>query len=216
MRCRSLFFAITLFLGSASLAFSKPFVFFSEARSGDDVLIYANLQNASCVSIDMNVTLKNMRSSVPSPIRVDLTQEKTLLTTLTKVHPNQQISYKYHSKFVVGRSNAKPDLAHVYKLPFAAGATFPLRFGYGGTPNTTGGPATAYMLIWEVPVGTPVHAAREGVVVGVRDDTDEHGMTDEFRNKANVIIVEHDDGTLAEYTHLKYQGSAVALGQKVK
>ena len=72
------------------------------------------------------------------------------------------------------------------------------------------------MLIWDMPEGTPVLAAREGTVVGIRDDSNEHGLTDEFRNKSNVVVVEHSDGTLAEYVHLKYQGSAVKLGQAVK
>jgi murein DD-endopeptidase MepM/ murein hydrolase activator NlpD len=115
----------------------------------------------------------------------------------------------------VGRSNAKPDLAHVYKLPFSAESKFPLRSGYGGRANRQVA-ANEYMLVWDMPEGTPVLAARDGVVVGIRDDSNERGMTDEFRNRANVVVIEHADGTLAEYVHLKYQGSAVKLGQAVK
>jgi murein DD-endopeptidase MepM/ murein hydrolase activator NlpD len=156
-----------------------------------------------------------MKSSAPNPIVRDLTQEKTLLTTLTKINPAEKWAFKHRFRLVVGRSNAKPDLAHVYKLPFNPESKFPLRSGYGGRANPKFA-ANEYILIWDLPEGTPVLAAREGTVVGIRDDSNEHGLTDEFRSKSNVVVVEHSDGTLAEYVHLKYQGSAVKLGQAVK
>ncbi len=196
-------------------SWAKPFVVVTEEKQGDTVMLYANLENASCVSFEMTLTLVNMRSSAPVPIVRDLTQEKTLLTTLTKINPSEKWSFKYRFRLVVGRSNAKPDLAHVYKIPFSAESKFPLRAGYGGRAGQST-PANEYMLIWDMPEGTPVLAAREGVVVGIRDDSNEHGLTDEFRSKSNVIVIEHPDGTLAEYVHLKYQGSAVKLGQAVK
>jgi murein DD-endopeptidase MepM/ murein hydrolase activator NlpD len=215
MHCRFVIFATALLLSSAAGALAKPFVVVTEESKDDTVILYANLQNASCVSLDMTLTLTNLRSSAALPIIRDLTQEKTLLTTLTKIKPAEKSSFKYRFRLVVGRSNAKPDLAHVYKLPFQADAKFPLRSGYGERANRKFA-ANEYILVWDMPEGTPVLAARDGTVVGIRDDSNEHGMTDEFRSKANVVVVEHSDGTLAEYVHLKYQGVAVKVGQAVK
>ncbi len=204
-----------LLAGPAALS-AKPFVVVTEEKQGDQVSLYATLQNASCVSFEMTLTLTNMKSSAPLPIVRDLTQERTLLTTLTKINPAEKWAFKYRFRPVVGRSNAKPDLAHVYKLPFNPESKFPLRSGYGGRAEPAGSPPTSTILVWDMPEGTPVLAAREGTVVGIRDDSNEHGLSDEFHAKANVIVIEHADGTLAEYVHLKYQGVAVKLGQAVK
>ena len=163
----------------------------------------------------MALTFTNFRSSAPVPIVRELTQPKTLLTILTRIDPAQKPTFKYRFHYVTGRTNAKPDLAHVYKLPFSLGAKYPLRAGYGVRPNRPSS-ANEYMLVWDMPAGTPVLAARDGIVVAIRDDSNEHGMTDGCRNKANLVVIEHADGTIAEYVHLKLHGSAVNLGQLVK
>ncbi len=215
MRRRLAAIVFALLLGGTTALSAKPFVVVTEEKHGDQVSLYANLQNTTCVNFELTLTLTNMRSSAPLPITRELTQEKTLLTTLSKINPAEKWSFKYRFQLVVGRSNAKPDLAHVYKLPFSPESKFPLRSGYGGRANR-GVAANEYILIWDMPEGTPVLASREGTVVGIRDDSNEHGLTDEFRSKSNVVVIEHEDGTLAEYVHLKYQGAAVKLGQSVK
>lgn len=203
-----------LLAGPASL-WAKSFAVVTEERKGDQVSLYAALQNASSASFELTLTLTNMKSSAPNPVLRELTPEKTLLTTLTRINRAEKSSFKYRFRLALGRSNAKPDLAHVYKLPFNPESKFPLRAGYGGRAGRQVA-ANEYFLVWEMPEGTPVLAAREGTVIGIRDDSNEHGLTDEFLTKGNVIAIEHADGTVAEYVHLKYQGSAVKLGQAVK
>ena len=215
MRRSLVVIASALLLAVPAALSAKPFVVVTEEKQGDQVSLYATLQNTTCVSFEMTLTLTNMKSSAPLPIVRDLTQEKTLLTTLTKINPAEKWSFKYRFRLVVGRGNARPDLAHVYKLPFSPESKFPLRSGYGGRAERQVA-ANEYFLSWNMPEGTPVLAAREGTVVGIRDDSNEHGLTDEFRTRANLIVIEHADGTLAEYVHLKHQGVVVKLGQAVK
>src|SRR5262249_31145208 len=104
---------------------------------------------------------------------------------------------------------------HVYKLPFSPNPGIKLRSGYGERANRAVA-INEYVLIWEMPEGTSVLAARDGTVVAIREDSNERGLSDEFRNKANLVTVEHSDGTLADYVRLKFQGVAVKLGQTVK
>lgn len=68
-----------------------------------------------------------------------------------------------------------------------------------------------------MPEGTPVLAAREGLVVGTEDKFDINGSDkDKYANFANFVIVKHPDGTFGEYDHLQKGGVAVKTGQTVK
>jgi murein DD-endopeptidase MepM/ murein hydrolase activator NlpD len=215
MRRLLLLLASALWMTASAATPTKPFVVVTEERQGDTVSLYANLQSASVVSLEMTLNLTNMKSSVPAPITRDLTEPKTLLTTLSKINPHEKSNYRYRIRYAVGRGNAKPDLAHVYKLPFTPGPNIRLRSGYGEKANRVM-PMNEYLLMWDMPEGTPVLAAREGTVIGTRDDSNEHGLSEEYRSRANLVMVEHPDGTIADYVHLKYQGVAVKVGQQVK
>jgi murein DD-endopeptidase MepM/ murein hydrolase activator NlpD len=61
-----------------------------------------------------------------------------------------------------------------------------------------------------------VYAAREGTVVAVAQDSDVGGPDKKYIGAANFVVIAHDDGTFAEYLHLKKDGALVKLGQKVK
>lgn len=60
--------------------------------------------------------------------------------------------------------------------------------------------------------GTPVLAARDGTVTKVDDSHDGNG-SDKPNNK---ILVDHGDGTTAEYLHFQYKSAKVKEQQKVK
>ena len=66
-----------------------------------------------------------------------------------------------------------------------------------------------------MPVGTIVRAARPGLIVAVRSDSDRGGAATSFGGDANYIVVKHDDGTFGEYFHLQRNGVLVALGRRV-
>lgn len=67
-----------------------------------------------------------------------------------------------------------------------------------------------------MPVGTRICAARDGAVVAFRQDSDAGGGDPKYKHAHNYVIVRHDDGTFAEYCHLKKNGVTVLLGQNVK
>jgi murein DD-endopeptidase MepM/ murein hydrolase activator NlpD len=68
---------------------------------------------------------------------------------------------------------------------------------------------------WTVPEGTIVCAARAGRVVGVRQDSTFSGPDPKLKPLANYVIIKHDDGTFADYVHLKTGGALVKLGDEV-
>jgi murein DD-endopeptidase MepM/ murein hydrolase activator NlpD len=65
--------------------------------------------------------------------------------------------------------------------------------------------------------GTPVLAAREGVVMQVESDFDKAGLNRErYGGRANFVRILHDDGTMALYAHLRTEGVLVRVGQRVR
>ena len=66
-----------------------------------------------------------------------------------------------------------------------------------------------------MPIGLDVTAARGGLVIEVKEDTPD--ICDwEYMNLHNYVLIEHDDGTVAFYAHLKQNGIVVEVGDRVK
>ncbi|QHQ28915.1 M23 family metallopeptidase [Xanthomonas albilineans] len=109
-------------------------------------------------------------------------------------------------------AHAEPVL---YQLPFK---DVPVRIdqGFGGTFSHHD-PANAYALDFALPESTPILAAREGVVMEIRDDFRESG-TDVARlgHAANLVRIVHADGSMALYAHLAAGGVQVRVGQSVQ
>jgi murein DD-endopeptidase MepM/ murein hydrolase activator NlpD len=64
-------------------------------------------------------------------------------------------------------------------------------------------------LDFNLPEGTEVRAARAGTVVRTRTNFTLAGLTEDFKDKANLVTVVHIDGSIGEYIHLP-QGGVVA------
>ena len=96
---------------------------------------------------------------------------------------------------------------YVYELPFKEGASHKVVQGYGGMFSHKNKAA----LDFDMPEGTPVYAAREGVVYAYKNDSDEGGLFTNER-KANYIIIKHSDGSFGCYWHLQKNGVVVKRG----
>lgn len=98
-----------------------------------------------------------------------------------------------------------------FVLPFAVGQRFPVSRTFGHYTPGNGG-VGLYAVDFPMPVGTPVHAARAGVVVAV-----EERFSDEDRATfhENWVMVRHADDTVARYIHLTRDGALVAVGDVV-
>ncbi|GAB3377975.1 peptidoglycan DD-metalloendopeptidase family protein [Lysobacter fragariae] len=74
-----------------------------------------------------------------------------------------------------------------------------------------------YAVDFAADIGTPVLAAREGVVMQVENDFEKAGLNREkYGGRANFIRILHDDGTMALYAHLREEGALVRVGQRVR
>jgi murein DD-endopeptidase MepM/ murein hydrolase activator NlpD len=115
-------------------------------------------------------------------------------------------------------SLGSPDAQHrpprPYRAPFALGATFVVTQAYP-THITHVGPGSRYAVDFALPDGTPVYAAREGTVISLRHDAFVGALDPMLLDRANVIEILHDDGTIAVYAHLHWDSIRVHVGQHV-
>jgi murein DD-endopeptidase MepM/ murein hydrolase activator NlpD len=112
--------------------------------------------------------------------------------------------------------DARHDDRERYRLPFGLEVPRYLVQGVNG-PYTHQG---QHAFDFAMPVGTDVLAARAGVVARIRDGFTEGGLDARLAGRSNAVFVLHDDGTFAEYSHLRpgilpREGKRVAQGERL-
>ena len=113
----------------------------------------------------------------------------------------------------LGRVDPDHDDSYLYRLPYGNDVSFPIIQGYGARLSHRG--AERFTLDFGMPVGTPVHAARDGVVALVEDSHDAGCPREECGRYANFLVVLHSDGTTGEYFHLERGSVQVRVGEHV-
>lgn len=78
------------------------------------------------------------------------------------------------------------------------------------------GPKNFYSIDVSMPIGTPIYAAKDGVVVDMRMNSTMSGNTPAARGGANYIRIRHADGSMTVYVHLKANSQVIRPGQKVR
>ena len=111
-------------------------------------------------------------------------------------------------------SKTKHDDSHLYRFPFAHGEKYKVGQGYFG--GRTHKAPNAYALDFNMPVGTQIHSARDGIVTDIKYDSSVGGPHQRYSRHSNYIIIMHSDATFANYAHLKKNGVMVRKGERVK
>jgi murein DD-endopeptidase MepM/ murein hydrolase activator NlpD len=110
----------------------------------------------------------------------------------------------------------KPGDASGFRLPFQLGTSSTVEQGWNTTFSHNGKAAFAYDFA--VPLGTPIVAAADGVVSYVHDGERGCGGVELFM-KANLLVIDHADGSSTQYAHLSTvgvkKGDAVRAGQVI-
>jgi murein DD-endopeptidase MepM/ murein hydrolase activator NlpD len=104
----------------------------------------------------------------------------------------------------------------LYRVPWPDGLSFMFTQVSDGRITTHFTKATLHAVDIAMPEGVSVLAARAGIVEAVQAH---HGANPEdgpLTYEGNFVRVRHADGTAATYAHLKYQGVAVAAGDRVE
>jgi len=113
--------------------------------------------------------------------------------------------------YVIGDPGAVHAPPVPYRAPFATARSFTVsQAAPDAVTHRDKGSRNAVDIA--MPVGTAVHAAREGLVINVAHRYFRGGTTQEVRDEANFVQVLHDDGTTAVYAHLQLNTVRVRPG----
>jgi murein DD-endopeptidase MepM/ murein hydrolase activator NlpD len=122
--------------------------------------------------------------------------------------------YRYDFRCTIGDKDADHDDDVVYQMPYAQGKSYRVLQGYGSRFSHTG--REAHTVDFNMREGTPVHAARGGVVARTVESHSVGCWDDGCGRYANYIIIVHSDNTTGEYYHLQKDGALVEPGEIVE
>lgn len=177
------------------------------AESSHIIETYVTVDFERLVNLDADFELPYARTIAPGA-------EGVYLFTLDLDDPTKRRGYSVSYTFARGDpAEARHDDSYRYLFPFAHGTKYRVTQGYQGDFTHFG--ENEYALDFDLEVGTPVHAARGGLVVEVKEDSRIGGPDARYGEHANYILVAHDDGSFANYVHLRRGGSIVEVGDRV-
>ncbi len=104
------------------------------------------------------------------------------------------------------------DTSYVYSLPYAKGTSHLLLQGYFSSFSHKNRAA----IDFKMRPGTEVFAARGGIVIRLEEQHTKGGRNKKYRKDANLVVIQHDDGTRAGYWHLQHNGVLVNIGDTIK
>lgn len=182
--------------------------------NGDNVDVYIDNRQGAEITVSLNPALTNLQANVALPYTATYPgMARTKAFTLKPLNRAVAHAYRHTYEWTWGPLNAHHDDNYVYTLPYEAGKFFRVDQGYHGAFSHTGD--FEYSIDWNMPMGTTVLAARDGVVVGIKTEYDVGGPDRALENYCNYIMVKHADGTIGEYDHLLAYSAKVKLGDRV-
>lgn len=148
-------------------------------------------------------------SQPPMPVRVVIpANTRVEAFRLQASQPTGAWSYRYQYRFVQGDPRARHAPERPYRPPVPAGK----RFRLAGTGQ--GDEANAVTILMEP--GTPVIAARDGVVAEIRQRPFRRRIGQRtVQGETTAIRVLHADGTFGVYAHLARDSVAVRPGDRI-
>jgi murein DD-endopeptidase MepM/ murein hydrolase activator NlpD len=167
--------------------------------------------NACRCAVEFAVKAETSRGVLSGRKVVPAGSEQTLLEVPATDGPSE-VRYEYG--FVVGEPNVEHRPTVPYRAPFALAQQFMVT---QAPPDavTHVDAASRNAIDIAMPVGTAVHAAREGLVINVARSHFRGGLQLAALSEANFVQILHDDGTYAIYAHLQLDTVRVRPGQRV-
>jgi murein DD-endopeptidase MepM/ murein hydrolase activator NlpD len=187
-------------------------------ESEDKVEFWLRNNKAYPITSTLEVKSRNLSSPSQSKNKYSQTRvlrgfQRTLALTLVATHPQRSTRYSERFNWTPGSMHAQHDVNYRYSLPYKKGEYYPVVQGFGGGYSHQG--ASKYAIDIAMPVGTPIHAARDGVVIDVLEKHNRGGASRRYAEYANFVVILHSDDTTGEYYHLKRNGALVEVGDKV-
>ncbi|WP_157810972.1 M23 family metallopeptidase [Nonlabens sp. MB-3u-79] len=204
---------LSLFIYSL-LSAQSPQVHSGAVKTDTGYSYYVTNGEPVSISVKLDLELINLRSSLRTDqifvIPAHAVNYKILDFTRIK---KGRYAYQVTASYLWGdQRELQYDELFNYHLPYAKSASWRVSQGYNGSSTHK----NTYAIDFTMPIGTAIHASRSGTVIQVKENEAIGCNALKCLEKANFIRILHKDGTIAEYTHLKQNGSIVKKGDFVK
>ncbi len=178
-------------------------------HAGGETLL---VRNDLYAPVDVELKFEGVQNAVGvpgKPIRWVLPPRSQIrLATLAPRDPAQPLRYTPRLRHALGDPRLLPK-PYRYPLPWRGG---PFRLTQGANGKYSHfTPKGRYAVDIAMPEGTPIVAARGGMVVRVENDQSGRGDNP----SGNFVRILHDDGTMGVYLHLMKGSVAVREGQRI-
>ncbi|MEJ3667980.1 peptidoglycan DD-metalloendopeptidase family protein [Stutzerimonas stutzeri] len=177
--------------------------------AGETLLV----RNDLFAPVDIELKLENVENAVGAPTKpirwVLPPRSQIRLATLAPRDASKPLNYTPKLRHALGDPRLIPK-PYKYPLPWRGG---PFRLTQGANGQYSHfTPKGRYAVDIAMPEGTPIVAARGGMVVKIENEQSGRG-----NNPAgNFVRILHDDGTMGVYLHLMKGSVAVREGQRVE
>lgn len=167
------------------------------------------------VTLELNADIENLEPGKRLPlIEYVSPNENRKLLNLRFTDKANGWNLRTRYRYYMGNIFAQHNDDFAYRLPFPIGETYKVDQGFGGTFSHQG--QLQHALDFNMPTGTKIYASRSGTVVMMEEKHNQGGADPDMMEYANYVTILHNDGTFADYSHLKHQGVEVRLGQAVR
>ena len=185
-----------------------------EVREGGSIGLRATNLREFPITFTIRVRTRNLVADGPQTITETLEAEQSRLVMMLKENGGSRKGrYRISCDWTIGDKDALHDEEQLYLLPYASGKSYRILQGYGSRFSHRG--LEQYAVDFNMSVGTPVHAARAGVVAKIIESNNKGCWDDGCGAFANYIVILHDDDTTGEYYHLAQNGALVEVGDKI-
>lgn len=204
-----------LFCQSAAwAACAEDWLGIDEIREGGNIELRATNLKQFPITFTLRVRTRGLATDGPKTVTGTLQGEQSKRVMVLTENRNQRAgSYRVYCEWTIGDKDARHDDDLLYLFPYASAKSYRVLQGYGSRFSHTG--LEEYAIDFQMAVGTPVHAARSGVVARVVESNVKGCWEDGCGKYANYMVVLHDDGTTGEYYHLKKNGALIDVGERV-
>lgn len=188
-----------------------------ERATPDGVALVAQNTYFAPVQIAFRLTnLENVAADAPHTGLTTLqARSEAQIAVIDRADGSAQMSFQTHFQYLPGEPGAEHAPDAPYRLPFAVASSFRVSQAFPQT-LTHSDPSSRHAIDFEMPIGTPIYAARAGTVIEVAAEFFESGVDMNVDGpRANVVRVLHDDGTMSLYAHLNWNSIRVVPGDRV-
>lgn len=187
---------------------------FQETFNSSELTLHNN--SSYIVTVDFEYEVTNLQSTSELTDTFTIQPQESLAALKTSVINEDdywELTWSYSYQLGDYTSNHAGDF--IYELPYLKGDSYLVSQSYHGDFSHKTG-ANQYAVDFAMKEGTPILAARAGEVVQVIENYIGNGTNSYYFDKANVVVIQQDDGTHAEYVHIQRNGAFVEIGDKVE